>query len=537
MSVTSHCMQHAALLRNLALFLPLTLASGAFGNVAPAAADPPSENVVPDSGAYEKPPLLNASELLPAYLLSGDVFAVDEVVRNDGETNHYTVRSPFGDVTAAGRDEVERVIQELRAIEYLRAHRKRTGAVMGFNQGAKKVAMAPYRSVKRVAFDPLYAIEAVPTEIADYASKIATVSDLVKYGPRVFIRRSLGIDGARDDLADRLHVDDQTENDVLRREINRVGWGVWMGGLAPDIGEAYIDLSLDLSTEVGNAGEGNLGRSVAVLRREVVPRTARRMLRKMDVPKAQIQAFRAHPHFSGRMRERLAEALVTMEETEGRTTYVDWAMAVESGAEARQAVRLAQVMAVHHDREEPVSRIQSLNDVLVFETANEKFVAPHLHDYLIWSESAADRIELAETLRAETAPSATMEVWSTGEFSPRMRAELTARGHGVRTDVDADYPPFARPRKGLKRYEQRYQQQVAAPLREQLRPDRPQRLVLEPLGPDNPDSGALPATAATRPAVTFVEEVEEVEVPREARYGRPGDYPVDKVVRHRLHGR
>lgn len=519
--------------RGLQIVLPLLYAMGASGTMSPGATPAPETEGAPRAlDGYEAPPLLRAADLLPPYLLSGEIFSVDDTVRNDGETNHYTVRSSLGEVTASGRHELERVIQEIRATEYLRAHRKRTGAAMGFNQGAKKVAMAPYHSVKRVVFDPLYAVEAVPTEIADYAGKIATVSDLFKYGPRVFVRRSLGIDGARSDLADRLHVDEETDNDALRREINRVGWGVWLGGLGPDIGEGYLDLSLDLSTEVGNAGEGNLGRAVAALRREVFPRTARRMLRKMDVPKAQIEAFRAHPHYSGRMRERLAEALLTMKDTKGREAFIEWALAVESEPEAREAVRLAQVMAIHHARQVPVLQIAAEDDVLLLEKADERVVVPHIHDYLIWSQPAAERIALAEAMRTEMAPSSSMEVWSTGAFSPRMLAELGDRGHGIRTDVDADYPAFERPRKGLKRLEQRYEQQVEAPLREQLRPDRPQRLVLEPLGPDNPDGAAL--TPVNRPAES---QAEADQASRADSIPRKEDYPASDIVRKRLRSR
>ena len=339
------------------------------------------------AGGYESPPVLNVVDLLPDYLQSGPEFSVDEAVQNDGETNHYVIRSPLGDVEVAGRDALEEAIQELRAIAYLREHRMRAGAAVGFNQGVKKVVSAPYHKVKRVVFNPLYAVEAVPSEIADYAGRIATVGDLFKYGPRVFVRRSLGIDGARKQLARRLHVDDDTENAALQAEIRRIGWGVWLGGLAPEIGEGYIDLGYDLSTEVGNLGEGNLGRAVSALRREVFPRAARHMLRGMDVSKEVTRAFVEHPHYSGRMREAIATALVTMEETAGREAYVAWAMTVEDGVEARRAVRLAQVMALHHAGTEPIARIQHEDAVLLFAMSSGA-VAPFIQDYLIWSEAA-----------------------------------------------------------------------------------------------------------------------------------------------------
>jgi hypothetical protein len=248
---------------------------------------------------YETPMVLQAADLLPDYLLAGEEFTVGPEVRSDGETNHYTILSPLGDTEAAGRDELEQAIQELRALALLQDTPKRTGAVVGANQGMKRVLTAPYRKVKRVVFHPLYAIEAVPGEIADYAGRVAAVGDLFKYGPRVYLRRSLGIDGARTFLARRLLVDAKTDNAALQDELRRVGWGVWLGGLVPELGDVYIDLGVDLSTEVGDWGDGNLGRAVAEVRREVFPRTGRRLLRAADVPVDLREAFRDHPHFTG----------------------------------------------------------------------------------------------------------------------------------------------------------------------------------------------------------------------------------------------
>jgi len=436
------------------------------------------------SRAYEEAPTLQASDILPAYLFSSPLHTVDSDVRNDGTTNHYVVYSPLGDVEALGREELGEVIQELRALELLQGTRKGTGAALGFNQGVKGIVTRPYRSVKRVVFNPLYAIEAVPTEIADYASKLAAVSDLFEYGPKVFIRRSLGIEGARKEIARRLHVDDDTDNEALRAEIKRVGWGVWYGGIVPNVGEGYMDLKLDLATEVGNVGSGNLGRAVDAVRREVFPRTARRMLRKMGVPKPTVKEFRKHPEYDGRMRENLAVALLTMEETENKEAFVLWAMGAEEKREARQAVRLAQVLAVYHAAEVPVSEIRRADDALLFEDGRGIAVAPLTYDYLIWSAPADDALADAEALNENGLP---LEIWSLGEFSPTLHEELSSRGYDARTRVAESLPRFERPRKGLKRLEQRYERNVEQPIkgtvRNRLMPQRQQRIVLDPLGP------------------------------------------------------
>ncbi len=447
---------------------------------------PEGATVAPtNSDVFEQAATLSATDLLPPHLLSGPIFMVEQEVRNDGETNHYTVRSPLGDLTAAGRDELEASIQELRALALLLDTDKGTGAIVGFNQGLKGVVVSPYKTVKRVVFNPLYAIEAVPGELVDYAGNIASVTDLVKYGPRVFIRRSLGIDGARKALARRLQVDSDTDHEALRAEIQRVGWGYWMGGLVPNLGEQYIDLELDLSTQVGNVGESNLGRAVRVLRREVFPIAARRVLRKMDVSKEETRAFRNHPHFSGRMREHLALALRAMKETQDRPHVVTWANTATSEYTAHQMVRFSQVFAVHHATESPVLAFHTQDDILLIELAEGKMVLPLTQDYQIWNEAAANRITAAKAMVAARGAHLSMDVWSTGSVSPRFADELAMLGHDIRLEVDRAYGTFTPPKRGLGRLEERYENRIEAPLRDRVKEQRMvkrnERLVLEPL--------------------------------------------------------
>jgi hypothetical protein len=205
----------------------------------------------------------------------------------------------------------------------------------------------------------------------------------------------------------------------------------------------------------------------------------------MDVPKATIQTFREHPHFSGRMRENVADALGVMKETEDRAAFVDWANAIDSEVEARKAVRLAQVMAIHHVNQDHIDLIMSDGGVIVFDSGGGT-VVPLVYDYLIWSPAAADHLARAEALKVEHAPYSTMAVWSLGQVSPRLREVLDEREMAVRTEVGRDYGKFERPRKGLKKLEQRYDRRVEDPIKakvgNRLASDKPKRLTLEPLG-------------------------------------------------------
>ena len=113
-----------------------------------------------------------------------------------------------------------------------------------------------------------------------------------------------------------------------------------------------------------------------------------------------------------------------------------------------------------------------------------------------------------------------------------MRDELAGRDIAVRMNVDEAYGAFQRPRKGLKRVEQRYERAVEEPMKDSLRaglPEGRQRLVLAPLGAEvaggAPMAGPVPSSgkAAATGRVSGPEPADN-----------HGGYPSSEVVRKRL---
>lgn len=67
-------------------------------------------------GAFESPPVLRASDVLPQELLAGPYHRVDEAVSNDGYYNHYKIHTVFGEITVYGTDLLHHTIREIFAI-------------------------------------------------------------------------------------------------------------------------------------------------------------------------------------------------------------------------------------------------------------------------------------------------------------------------------------------------------------------------------------------------------------------------------------
>lgn len=199
-------------------------------------------------------------------------------------------------------------------------------------------------------------------------------------------------------------------------------------------------------------------------------------------------------------------------------------------------VRLAQVLAVHHASVGPIVRFHQGDGVLLLESADNTVVTPLVHDYFIWGVESDQFVTKAATLQQAVVPGAGLEIWSLGALSPRLQAALVERGYGIRTHVGEDYPNFERPRKGLKRLEQRYERRVEDPLRDRARrqfgiPQR-ERLVLQPLGPAGGADAVGPGESVVYPEV-HPQAVTRSVASRE--HTHPTGYPIRDVVGKRLH--
>ena len=65
---------------------------------------------------YEGPVTFKASQLLSPELLAGPHHKVDEVVRNDGYLNIYTIHSEYGDVEATSTAKLRKYVHEINAV-------------------------------------------------------------------------------------------------------------------------------------------------------------------------------------------------------------------------------------------------------------------------------------------------------------------------------------------------------------------------------------------------------------------------------------
>ena len=66
--------------------------------------------------SYEKPPVFQATHILSAKLLKSPYHSVGAKVTNDGQMNHYTIKSKFGTVKADSTAELKIRVDEMKPL-------------------------------------------------------------------------------------------------------------------------------------------------------------------------------------------------------------------------------------------------------------------------------------------------------------------------------------------------------------------------------------------------------------------------------------
>ena len=110
---------------------------------------------------YEIPPMLQASEIVPAAALTRENFEVEAEVVNDGIMNHYLVTSEYGEFAAYGNLDLAKLIHQIDAITEL----EEVSMSDQFLDALGNVATDQLDTVKQVGQHPVTVAKALPKGI------------------------------------------------------------------------------------------------------------------------------------------------------------------------------------------------------------------------------------------------------------------------------------------------------------------------------------------------------------------------------------
>jgi len=378
---------------------------------------------------YEPAPVRKASEVLPAQLVSGPSFKVDEKVPSDGYMLRFKITSDVGTYEVEGRELLEVRLQEVQALVKLNEISQSDAFAKAVGQSAQNTAGA----VVHVATNPVQTVEAVPQGVGRFFKGLGksiqnvgeSVGDTVTgegdngTGIEDAAKSVTGASKAKRAWAKQAQVDPYSSNPALQKKLDDLANASSAGGLAMK----FVPMSY-----VGTIASVN---SLAWdLPAEDLEKLNDQKLAKLGVTEATRKALSKNHAYTPTQATGLVSALDTLTGVAGAEDAVALAARkAKSEGDARFYRRAAEILARYQKTVGPIARLVALPTLFVGETKAGALIMPVPYDELTWTAEADDVSASAKLKRASR------EIWLFGRCSERARQELSARGWVVRENV------------------------------------------------------------------------------------------------------
>jgi hypothetical protein len=418
------------------LILTLALAASADGGQA-----------VGGATAYERQPVLKASQLVPAELLKGARFQVDETVPTDGFLARFTIRSDFGTFEAHGRDMLQIRVAEVAAIEKLEAASK----TETFAKALGSAAVRPIKAVGQIVTNPVETVKGIPAggerffgrvkRGAEHMWTATTESDkpsadrAEEVARRVggISRDALGYEQERRQLARELKVDPYTTNPVLAAKLDEVAWVTFSARLGINTLTAVL-----VPGSMAISGTSFANDLVWDTPTAELLRLNEQKLRDMGLSDKVVRAMTHNPWYSLTVLTAFVTGLEQLQEVKGRDAVTALAASAASEDQAHFIAQGMQMMVRYHTTGEPIDTLMARGTVTA-RTSRGAVVVPAPVDYIAWTQ------RVAEFARRSDLKAPHRSMWLTGQLSSRARRELTTAGWTIHEDVQWTAPqPAAR---------------------------------------------------------------------------------------------
>ena len=380
----------------------------------------------------EAPPVLKASDLAAAELLSGVDFTVDDVVPTDGFYGTFTVRGAYGSVQARGVAMLRVRAAEMQALARL----EETTRAEAVAEGAKDSTEQTLRAAGQTIRDPVGTVERAPESVGRLFSRLGgkiekSVEKLTGTGDgSVSSGQPDGIAKARRSLAQKLGVDPYTDNPLLSAKLDQVAKWHRAGSLALSVGTGAASIWAGIATKTLTL--------VWTMTPEEVRAANEKRLASL-APRAsaeEIRVFLRNPAFTPTMQTLFVDQLELfavprssdslVRGPRGCESLIRLAGQMENYDQARFLVAAIGLLTAYHQRVAPLSSVESRGRLAVGLTPVGLLVLAAPVDCLAWTD------KLVEFGNRSDLHASRREILITGTATSRTRQELSARGWKTR---------------------------------------------------------------------------------------------------------
>ena len=274
--------------------------------------------------AYETPPTLSASKILPPDLLSGPNHRVEEKVYNDGYLNTYRIGSKFGTFVAVSTPMLRKRIGEINALVRM----EQIQNTKEFTSSLKEAGTDTLVGFKNLVTQP---VETVKGAASGLGAAFRRAGDALTGPTRSEaednrVKDLIGFSKTKREYAYQLGIDAYTDNEKLQDRLDEISWAGYAGGMTWAAAMAAVPGGAGLAITI--SGTHHLLNEVF---RTTPPVDLRRMngekLKAMDVHPEVADAFLNNSVYSPRYQTLLVHALEEMKGVGNRATFVRLAAA------------------------------------------------------------------------------------------------------------------------------------------------------------------------------------------------------------------
>jgi hypothetical protein len=242
--------------------------------------------------SYEKPPVFEAAHILPPKLLKSPYHSVKSKVPNDGQINHYTIKSKFGTVKADSTAELKIRIDEMRALAAMERVSNSDQFTRQVKEGGKNVVAGAKALVTR----PVDTVKGAIAGIGTLAGRAgdALMGDPPSDAEGSRIENAIGFSSTKRDYAAEFHVDPYSTNPLLQKRLEEISWYGYSGKIAASAVSAVIPAGVGVFVSVAKTSDWLEGIPVQTPPRSSAKQTGKN-LRVWAFPRTSSTCLKAIP--------------------------------------------------------------------------------------------------------------------------------------------------------------------------------------------------------------------------------------------------
>jgi hypothetical protein len=388
---------------------------------------------------FEQPPTLRAQQLVPATLISGEGFHVNDRVPTDGLLAHFTIQSDVGVFPANSEEMLKVRVAEIPAIIEL----NNTSKTKVFAQSVGRNAIRPVQAAGQMVMHPVDTVTGIPAGVGRFFGRVGLAGQKIKEAVSEpeeapasqkagqaaetagqATRNVFGYEEERRHLAKQLHVDPYTTNPVLSKQLDDFALTAFRAhvGVTTTIGILVPGSMAITATRVVSAWVWDKPKADLIVQDQ-------NTLDQLGVPDQVIKAFMQNPVFPLSVQTEFVTNLQSLSGVPGTVEAVTLASTVKSEEQARFLTDSVGMLVRYSKTQAPIVKLM-VRRAIIGQDRNGAIVVQAPVDYLSWIEliaTFARRPDLSTSRRT---------IWVTGQLSPMAKENFRSLGWTVNEKVN-----------------------------------------------------------------------------------------------------